>query len=63
MPRKAAKLVRTHGMRLSGYCRGGMFPAADEAGRLRAREDNRRALDEALTHCPPAVSEYVVRHW
>ena len=21
------------------------------------------ALDEALTHCPPAVSEYVVRHW
>ncbi len=46
---KAAQLVRTHGLRLSGYCRGGMFPAADEAGRLRAREDNRRALDEALT--------------
>jgi hypothetical protein len=21
------------------------------------------ALDEALMHCPPAVSEYVVRHW
>jgi hypothetical protein len=21
------------------------------------------ALDEALAHCPPAVSEYVVRHW
>jgi hypothetical protein len=21
------------------------------------------ALDEALTHCPPAVSEYVIRHW
>ena len=21
------------------------------------------ALDEALTHCPPAVGEYVVRHW
>jgi len=45
----AAKLIRTHGMRLSGYCRGGMFPAADEAGRQRARDDNRRALDEALT--------------
>jgi sugar phosphate isomerase/epimerase len=46
---KAAKLVRTHGLTLSGYCRGGMFPAADAAGRGRAREDNRRALDEALT--------------
>jgi hypothetical protein len=21
------------------------------------------ALDEALTHCPPAVSDHVVRHW
>ncbi len=46
---RAAKLIRTHGMRLSGYCRGGMFPAADEAGRRRARDDNREALDEALT--------------
>ncbi len=46
---KAEKLIRTHGMRLSGYCRGGMFPYADAAGRERARDDNRRALDEALT--------------
>ncbi|MGH7002515.1 MAG: sugar phosphate isomerase/epimerase family protein [Alphaproteobacteria bacterium] len=46
---KTAKLVRTHGLGLSGYCRGGMFPAADDAGRKRAREDNRQALDEALT--------------
>jgi len=46
---KAAKLIRTHGLRLSGYCRGGMFPYADAAGRERARDDNRRALDEALT--------------
>jgi sugar phosphate isomerase/epimerase len=46
---KVAKLIRTHGMKLSGYCRGGMFPAADEAGRERARDDNRRALDEAQT--------------
>jgi sugar phosphate isomerase/epimerase len=44
----ATKLIRTHKLRLSGYCRGGAFPAADEAGRARAREDNRRALDEAL---------------
>ena len=30
-----------------GYCRGGMFPAADAAGRLAAIDDNKRAIDEA----------------
>ncbi|MCW5744666.1 MAG: sugar phosphate isomerase/epimerase [Alphaproteobacteria bacterium] len=44
----AAKLIRTHGLRVNGYCRGGMFPAADLAGRAKAAEDNRRAVDEAL---------------
>ena len=44
----AAKLIRTHGLRVNGYCRGGMFPAADAAGRAKAAEDNRRAVDEAL---------------
>ena len=29
------------------YCRGGMFPAADGAGRQAALDDNRRAIDEA----------------
>ncbi|MBE7369187.1 sugar phosphate isomerase/epimerase family protein [Ramlibacter pallidus] len=42
-----SKLVRTHGLELSGYCRGGMFPAADAAGLKAARDDNRRAVDEA----------------
>ena len=42
-----SKLVKTHGLELSGYCRGGMFPAADAAGLAAAREDNRRAVDEA----------------
>jgi len=42
-----AKLVKTHGLALSGYCRGGMFPARDAAGLKAAREDNRRAVDEA----------------
>jgi sugar phosphate isomerase/epimerase len=44
----AARLIRSHGLRVNGYCRGGMFPAADPAGRARAAEDNRRAVDEAL---------------
>ena len=42
-----SRLVRTHGLELSGYCRGGMFPAADAAGLQAARDDNRRAVDEA----------------
>ena len=40
-------LVRRHGLELSGYCRGGMFPATDAQGLAAARDDNRRAVDEA----------------
>jgi sugar phosphate isomerase/epimerase len=40
------RLLRDGGFRLSGYCRGGMFPA-DSAHRTEARDDNRRAVDEA----------------
>lgn len=42
-----SKLVKAHGLALSGYCRGGMFPALDAAGKKAARDDNRRAVDEA----------------
>lgn len=42
-----SRLVKTHGLALSGYCRGGMFPATDAAGLQAARDDNRRAVDEA----------------
>ncbi len=42
-----ARLIRAHGMALSGYCRGGMFTAIDEEGLRHARDDNRRAVDEA----------------
>ena len=43
-----AQRVREHGLVVTGYCRGGMFPAVDAAGRRAARDDNRRAVDEAL---------------
>jgi sugar phosphate isomerase/epimerase len=46
---RTAALVRAHGLALSGYCRGGMFPAIDAAGRRAALDDNRRAVDEAKT--------------
>jgi len=44
---RAGKLVRAHGMTVTGLCRGGMFPATDAAGRRAALDDNRRAVDEA----------------
>lgn len=50
-----AKLVRTHGLELSGYCRGGMFPAADAAGLKAALDDNRRAVDEAAELGAPCL--------
>src|SRR3982751_377653 len=37
-------LVRDTGLQLSGYCRGGMFPAADGPGLPAALDDNRRAV-------------------
>lgn len=42
-----SKLIRTHGLALSGYCRGGMFTATDSAGLKAAHDDNLRAVDEA----------------
>ena len=45
--KKAAGLIRNAGLKLSGYCRGGMFTSADAAGLKAADDDNRRAVDEA----------------
>ncbi|MCX7684203.1 MAG: sugar phosphate isomerase/epimerase [Acetobacteraceae bacterium] len=42
-----ARRIRDAGLRVTGLCRGGMFPAADAAGRAAAIEDNRRAIAEA----------------
>lgn len=47
--REAATILRQNGVRATGYCRGGMFPAADAAARAAAIEDNKRALEEAVT--------------
>jgi sugar phosphate isomerase/epimerase len=43
----AVRAIEQNGLRVSGYCRGGMFAAADSAGRQAAIDDNRRAIDEA----------------
>ncbi len=46
---ETATRIRDAGLVVSGYCRGGMFPAIDRAGRRAAADDNKRAVDEALT--------------
>ena len=50
-----ARQLRAHGMQLSGYCRGGFFPAAEAAGLRAALDDNRRAIDEAMTLGAPCL--------
>src|SRR3954447_20068291 len=47
-PAHAGRLIRASGLTVTCLCRGGVFTAADEAGREAALEDNRRAVDEAV---------------
>jgi len=51
---RAVRAVRDAGLELSGYCRGGMF-TSDAARRLEARDDNRRAVDEAKALGAPCI--------
>ena len=46
---ETAQRIRDAGLTVTGLCRGGMFPAVDREGRRAALDDNRRAIDEALT--------------
>ncbi len=50
----AVRAVKDAGLKLSGYCRGGMFPA-DVAHAQEARDDNRRAVDEAAAFGSPCL--------
>ncbi len=51
---RAVAAVKDAGLTLSGYCRGGMFPA-DPAHMEEARDDNRRAVDEAAALGAPCL--------
>ena len=51
---RAVRAVRDAGLELTGYCRGGMF-VADAAHRMEARDDNRRAIDEAKALGAPCI--------
>jgi sugar phosphate isomerase/epimerase len=52
---RVATLLRDTGIELSGYCRGGMFPASTPEGLRAALDDNRRAVDEAKTLNAPCL--------
>ncbi|MCD7059161.1 sugar phosphate isomerase/epimerase family protein [Pelagibacterium xiamenense] len=45
--KEAVRIVESNGIKLTGHCRGGMFPAADAAGFEANIDDNKRAIDEA----------------
>ena len=44
---EAARIVKANNIRVTGVCRGGMFPAETAAGRQAQIDDNLRAIDEA----------------
>lgn len=52
---KTGKQLRDAGMRIVSLCRGGFFPAADEAGRKKAIGENIEAIDEAAALGAPLV--------
>jgi sugar phosphate isomerase/epimerase len=51
---RAVEAVKSAGLALSGYCRGGMFPI-DTERLAEARDDNRRAVDEAVALGAPCL--------
>src|SRR4051812_43346580 len=51
---RVVRAVREAGLDLSGYCRGGMFPA-DASRRQEVRDDNRGAVDEAKALGAPCL--------
>ena len=44
---EATRIIKSNGLKVTGYCRGGLFPAADAAGRQAAIDLNKEMIDEA----------------
>lgn len=54
-PEEAGRMLRDSGLKVVSLCRGGFFPATSAAAREKARDDNRRAIDEAAAIGAPLV--------
>lgn len=46
--KETARAIRANELVVTGYCRGGMFTANSHEAKVEARDDNRRAVDEAV---------------
>src|SRR3954454_17647998 len=44
--KEAARIIESNSMRVTGYCRGGLFGGADAAGQQALIDDNKRMIDE-----------------
>ncbi len=53
--RQTGHMLRELNLEVVSLCRGGFFPHADAAGRQRALDDNRQAIDEAAALGAPHV--------
>jgi sugar phosphate isomerase/epimerase len=53
--KESVQRIKDAGLALSGYCRGGMFPAIDGKARRATLDDNKRAVDEALVLGAPCL--------
>ncbi len=54
-PKEAGRRIREAGLAVVSLCRGGFFPAPDEAGRRRAIDENRRTIDQAADLGAPLI--------
>jgi len=52
---EAGKMLRESGLDVVSLCRGGFFPADTKAGRVKALDDNRRAIDQTAAIGAPLV--------
>lgn len=51
----SGRMLRDSGLKVASLCRGGFFPAASAADRVKAIDDNRRAVDEAAAIGAPLI--------
>jgi sugar phosphate isomerase/epimerase len=52
---KAARLIRDAGLTVTSLCRGGFYTVAEPSERVKALDDNRRAIDEAAELDSPVL--------
>jgi sugar phosphate isomerase/epimerase len=49
------RMIREHGLSVVSLCRGGFFPAPTKEGLLKAVDENRRCIDEAVALGAPMI--------